>query len=422
MKTIPFWLDDFSPPEGLYTSQLPTQVDVAVVGGGYTGLSAAYNLAKSGIETAVLEQSRLGAGASSSNAGIVTTGFRQSLANLFDLHGEALGRQLWQASLDAVDLVGEIVADEQINCDFNRKGHLTLAARPSHFTLMQKLAAWLQAELDYSEQLLSPDEVQAAVGSQQYHGGLVDEWSASLHPTKYLYGLAEAAVQNGGILCKETAVSRLEKRRGGFTVHTSQGTLLAREVLLATNGYTDNLTPSVQRTLFPMSSVILVTEPLSAAQQTCLNPQRRTAQNSSWLYHYLRLTPDGRFLFGTHQQWRANQDLRDCAKIMRQQMIHCFPILKEQPIAYVWGGNLGQTFDLMPRIGRLNGVHFALGYSGNGVALATYLGREISLLLSGQKRNSPFMALPPKTRFYYQNRAWFRPLIANYHRLLDRLS
>lgn len=422
MKTIPFWQDDFPRPETLPVSLLPEQVDVAIVGGGYTGLTAAYTLAKSGVETAVLEQDRIGSGASSRHAGIVTTGFRQSLANLFDLHGEALGRRLWQASLEAVDLVGEIVADEGLACDFTRRGHLTLAAKSSHFKSMQALVAWSDSELDFSLALLSPEEAATAVGSPTYFGGMVNEWSASLHPSKYLYGLAGAVARQGGLLCEKMAVTRLEKFAHGFLVHTSQGTLKAREVLLATNGYTGKLVRSVQRLVFPMNSVAIVTEPLTPAQQTYLNPDGRTAQDSRWLHHYFRLTPDGRFLFGSHQHWRLEQDLLDCAAALRQQMVKRFPLLADVPLSHAWAGNLGQTFDLVPHIGRLNGVHYALGYSGQGVALSAYLGREAGLLLSGQKRTSPFVAIEPVTHFYYRRYGRFAPLLSHYYRFLDWIS
>ncbi len=422
MKTIPFWQDDYPRPETLPVSPLPEQVDVAVVGGGYTGLVAAYVLARSGVETAVLEQNRIGAGASSRHPGTVTTGFRQSLANLFDLHGEAMARQLWQASLDAVDLVGEIVADEGIDCDFTRRGHLTLAAKPSHFASMKKLAAWYERELDFSLELLSASEVATAVGSQAYFGGMVNEWGASLHPTKYLYGLAGAVARQGGLLCEKTAVTRLEKFARGFTIHTSQGSFKAREVLLATNGYSGKLVRPVQRLVFPMNSVAVVTEPLTIAQQMYLNPDGRTAQDSRWLHHYFRLTPDGRLLLGSHRHWRLEQDLLDCADALRRQMVQRFPILADVPLAYVWGGNLGQTFDMVPHIGRLNGVHFALGYSGQGVALSAYLGREAGLLLSGQKRSSPFVAIQPVSHFYYRRRARFSPLLGYYYWLLDWIS
>lgn len=422
MKTIPFWQDDFPRPETLPISPLPEQVDVVVVGGGYTGLVAAYFLAKSGVETAVLEQDRIGSGASSRHAGIVTTGFRQSLANLFDLHGEALGRQLWQTTLDAVDLVGELVADEGIDCDFTRRGHLTLAAKLSHFASMKKLVAWMEQELDFDMRLLSAAEVAAAVGSKAYHGGMVNEWGASLHPTKYLYGLAGAVARNGGLLCEKTAVTRLEKLASGFSVLTSQGAMKAREVLLATNGYSGKLVRPIQRLVFPMNSAVIVTEPLTAAQRTYLNPQGVTAQDSRWLNHYFRLTPDGRFLFGTHQQWQQELDLLDSAETLRRQMIRHFPILEDQPLSHVWSGKLGQTFDMVPHIGRLNGVHFALGYSGQGVALSAYLGREAGLLLSGQKRTSPFVAIQPVTHFYYRQRARFAPLLGHYYRFLDWIS
>lgn len=314
------------------------------------------------------------------------------------------------------------MADEGINCDFSRRGHLTLAAKPSHFASMKKLVAWFEQELDFSPALLSATEVATAVGSQTYFGGMVNEWSASLHPTKYLYGLAGTVARHGGLLCEKTAVTRLEKYTHGFYVHTSQGTVNAREVLLATNGYSSRLVRPVRRLVFPMNSVVVVTEPLSVAQQMYLNPDGRTAQDSRWLHHYFRLTPDGRFLFGSHRQWRLEPDLLDSAETLRRQMIQRFPILEDQPLSHAWSGNLGHTFDMVPHIGRLNGVHFALGYSGQGVALSAYLGREAGLLLTGQKRRSPFVAIQPVSHFYYRQRGRFAPLLGYYYRFLDWIS
>jgi glycine/D-amino acid oxidase-like deaminating enzyme len=422
VKTIPFWTDQFPRPDNLPVSSLPPRVDVAIIGGGYTGLNAARVLVQSGAVVAVLEQHTIGWGASSRNAGIATAGFKQPIAAICDKFGHDLGRRIWQASLDAVDLIGEIVADEEIACDFVRQGHVTLAVKSTHFEAMADGVDWFQNELDYHLQLVSRNELRSEIGSDAYYGGVIEEWSAALHPAKYVFGLAVAVARHGVVLCEHTAVTRLEKQPQGFNVHTSQGTLVAREVLVATNGYTGWLMPNLRRGIFPTGSYVIVTEPLAPALQKQLNPRARTFYSANWFNHTMRLTPDGRLLFGGQLNLRADLHWLDSAERLRKQMVRVFPELRRIPMTHSWMGQLGQTFDLMPHIGRIDGVHYALGYNGHGLPMATYLGTEIGLLLSGQKRSSPFEDMPHPTRFYYRKRPWFLPLTAFYYRILDKLT
>jgi glycine/D-amino acid oxidase-like deaminating enzyme len=422
VKTIPFWTEQFPRPNDLPTSPVPAQVDVAIIGGGYTGLNAARVLAKNGSTVAVLERHTIGWGASSRNGGMATTGIKQSIQVIFQRYGQDLGRTFWQASLDAIDLIGEIVADENLACNFLRKGHVVLAYKPSHFERMQEKAAWFKQELDYTMRLVPPAELQAEIGSQAYYGGMVDEWSSGLHPARYVFGLAQVAARYGTYLCENAAVSRIEKHAYGFNVHTGQGVVAAKEVLVATNGYTDTLVPGLKPRIFPVGSYIIVTEPLPLELQKKLSPKGRMFYDSKWFLNYFRLTPDGRMLFGGRNNLSTNQDLVESARRLRQQMVRVFPELHDVPITHSWTGQLGLTFDLMPHIGRLNGIHYALGYSGHGVSIATYVGTEVGLLLAGKKTSSPFAQISHQTMFFYRRDPWFLPFAALYYRFLDWMS
>lgn len=421
MKSTPFWTDGLS-RQANFSSSLPSKVDVAIVGGGFTGLNAARVLAKSGATVAVLERHTMGWGASSRNGGLATTGIKRSITAIFKRYGSALGKEFWQASLDAIDLIGEIVADEQLACDFARPGHLVLAWKESHFQNMLQRVEWYKENLGYTVHPVGRADLRGEIGTDVYYGGLVDEYSASVNPAKYVMELARAVARHGAHLCEETAVTDLEPQPSGFNVHTGQGVLEAKEVIIATNGYTDLLVPQLKPKIFPVGSYIIVTEPLPPDLQRSISPNGRVFYDSKWFLNYFRLTPDGRMLFGGRNDLSTDLDLVESAKRLKRQMLHVFPELEEVPLTHTWTGQLGLTFDLMPHIGRVNGVHYAFGYGGHGVSIATYLGSEIGLLLSGQKSRSPFAEIPHQTMFFYRKQPWFLPFAATYYRALDRLS
>lgn len=422
MKTIPFWTDHYPRPDDLPTSPLPLEVDVAIVGGGYTGLNAARVLAKSGASVTVLERYTVGWGASSRNGGMATTGLKQSIQTIFKRYGKEKGCFFWQSSLDAIDLIGEIVADEGLDCDFLRKGHVALAYKPSHFRAMKKKVAWFKKELNYKIYLVSPSELRAEIGTAAYHGGLVDEWSGSLHPAKYVFELARAVARHGAYLCENAPVIRIDKQPAGFHVYTNQGMVKAKEVLVATNGYTGMLVPELKPRIFPVGSYVIVTEPLSPVLQQKLSPKERVFYDSKYFLNYFRLTPDGRMLFGGRNNLSTGLDLVDSARRLRKRMLEVFPDLRNVSLTHSWTGRLGLTFDLMPHIGRIDGIHYALGYGGHGVSIATYVGTEAGMLLAGQKSQTPFAKIVHPTMFFYRKRPWFLPLAALYYRIKDWLA
>jgi glycine/D-amino acid oxidase-like deaminating enzyme len=422
MKTVPFWTDNYPRPADLAVSRLPEAVDVAIVGGGYTGLNAARVLAKGGAATAVLERNTIGWGASSRNGGMATTGIKQKIGNIFNMYGKELGRAFWQSSLDAIDLIGEIVADEELDCDFGRKGHIALAYKPSHYESMAKKADWYRRELGHRMEMVPKSDIHSEIGSDAFYGGMVDEYSAGLHPAKYVFELARVAAKYGACLCENCGVTQIEKTGNGFNVHTTQGIIKAKEVLVATNGYTDRLIPQLKPRIFPVGSYIIVTEPLSVEMQKQLSPKGRMFYDTKNFLNYFRLTPDGRMLFGGRNNLSVGLDLHESATSLKQQMHRVFPQLDEAPITHTWTGQLGLTFDLMPHIGRINGVMYAMGYGGHGVSIATYVGTEAGLLLAGKKSDSPFAQIKHQTMFFYRNKPWFLPFAAMYYRTLDKLT
>ncbi|HJO34206.1 MAG TPA: FAD-dependent oxidoreductase [Anaerolineales bacterium] len=400
----------------------PAEVDVAIVGSGYTGLNAARVLVKSGARTVVLERNSIGSGASSRNGGMATPGIKQSLANIVKRYGKARGESFWQASLGAIDLIEQIVREENIDCDWVRNGHIALANRRPHFERLRVLGQWYKQEFGHETTLVSQADLHSEIGTGKYYGGLADEISGGLHPAKYVFGLARAVAQHGAHLCENTDVTRINRHAGGFHVHTNRGVLYAREVLVATNGYTDHLVQKLKPRIFSVGSYIIVTEPLSPELQERLSPKRRMFYDTKWFLNYFRLTPDGRMLWGGRNDLSTDMDLYESANRLRNQMGQAFPELRVTPITHSWTGQLGLTFDLMPHIGRVDGIHYALGYCGHGLSIATYLGTEVGLMLSGQKTGSPFAEISHSTMLFYRNKPWFLPFVASYYRFLDQVT
>lgn len=423
MNTEPFWTDEYPRPGDLpVATELPDSVDVAIVGGGYTGLNAARVLAQGGANVAVLERHTIGYGASSRNGGMATPGIKQSLSVIIKRYGMELAREFWQASLDAVDLIEEIVQAEEIDCDWRRDGHLRLAYKPSHFEEMKHLVSWYKEQFGHTLTLVPPDELRREIGSDVFYGGTSDPYSGGLQPAKYVFGLARAVARYGVHLCEHAAVQRIDRMGDHFQIGTAWGALRAQEVIIATNGYTDRLVPALKPRIFPVGSYIIVTEPLSADLQQRLSPLGRMFYDSKNFLNYFRLTPDGRMLWGGRNNLSTDLDLGESAAILAKQMVRTFPELQDVPITHSWTGKLGLTFDLMPHIGRVDGIHYAFGYCGHGLSIATYLGTEVGLLISGQKTRSPFAEIPHQTMFFYRNHPWFIPFAAQYYRLLDQVS
>ncbi len=423
MKIVPFWPQDYPQPHDLPVSETPPQaVDVAVVGGGYTGLSAARTLAKHGASVVVLEQRTIGWGASSRNGGITGCGLKQGMPAIFRRYGEALARQFWQASLDALELIKELVA-EGVACDWHQDGDLEVAYKPSHVEALQARVAWQRKMLNHELVFVPREALRDEIGSDVYYAGVIDPHGAGLHPAKLVFGLAALAARHGAQLCENTAVQRIRRTGQGYELLTSKGAVRANQVVVSTNGYTEGLEPSLRRLLIPVGSYSIVTEPLPADLQRQISPRGRVFWDSKWFLNYFRLTPDGRLLWGGRNDLSTNLDLQKSARILHRQMLRAFPQLADYKITHTWTGQLGIPLDLMPKVGRLeDGVYYAAGFGGHGLHMALYTGREVARWLLGQIRQTPFAEIPQKRYFFYRRKPWFMPLVAAYYRARDYLS
>jgi glycine/D-amino acid oxidase-like deaminating enzyme len=422
MKKIPFWSDNYPKPAIAQVTDLAAETDVAIIGGGFTGLSCARTLAKAGVSVVVLDRETIGWGASSRNGGITGCGLKAGAPTIFKKYGEEYGHIFWQASLDALELIKELIQKEGIDCDWQQNGDLCVAFKPSHFENFKSKLKWHQKKLGHTLELVPPAELSSEIGSNAYFGGIVDHHGAALHPAKLVFGLAQVAARYGAQLVEEAGVFKIEKTGAGCTLYTIKGEFRAKEILIATNGYTDQLLSRLKPKIFAGGSYCIITEPLSAELQAEISPKGRVFWDSKWFLNYFRLTSDGRLLWGGRNNLSPTLDLQESAKMLTAGMLRAFPQLEGIPISHTWTGQLGLTFDLMPHIGRIDGIYYAIGHGGHGLHTALLLGREVARLLIGEKTSSPFMEISHQTYFFYRNKPWFLPLAALNFRIRDWLS
>ncbi|MFZ2086119.1 MAG: FAD-binding oxidoreductase [Candidatus Sulfotelmatobacter sp.] len=430
LKEHNYWLTTADLPKTDAAHRLPERVDVAVIGAGFTGLSAARTLAKRGVSVAVLESETVGWGASSRNGGMVLTGMKLGVNKLVSMYGRDLTRRMYAASLETIDCVEQIVREEGVDCDFSRCGHLEVACKQKHFDDYARQAEVIAREFDHQLRVVQRHELSAEIGSTIYYGGMVDEVSAGVNPARYVAGLGHAAIKAGAEILEQARVEGVlrESSQGesGWKITTSRGTLWAREIFVGTSGYTSKATPALQRKIIPIGSFIVTTEVLPEALAHELSPRNRMIYDSKNYLYYYRLTPDRRMLFGGRAAFfpENDQTIRRSAEILRRGMVDVYPQLRDAKVEYVWGGTLDFAFDIMPHAGQIDGMYYALGYAGHGVAMATYQGQKMADLIAGAKPENPFVGIPfPGAPFgLYNGKPWFLPFAGMWYKFLDWVS
>jgi glycine/D-amino acid oxidase-like deaminating enzyme len=430
IKETNYWLDTVAETAQGASTPLPESVDVAVVGAGFCGLSAALTLAKRGVRVAVLEAETLGWGASSRNGGMVLTGMKLAVPTLLGRYGREAVQQMYAASLDSIDLVEEIVKEEGIDCDFSRSGHLEVACKQAHFDAYGQSAARIKKEFHHELRIVAKSDLRGEIGSEIYFGGMVDETSAGVNPAKYVTGLAKAAQRHGTCLFEHARVLDVRRQAGAghraFRVETSRGPLTAKEVLLASGAYTTGATPELRKKIIPIGSYIIVTEVLPAELARELSPRNRMIYDSKHFLYYYRLTPDNRMLFGGRAAFfpESENTVRQSAEILRSGMVGVYPQLRDTKVEFVWGGTLDFTFDVMPHAGKIDGMHFAVGFAGHGVAAATWMGRKLAAVICGESCDNPFtkISFPGAPIGLRSGNTWALPLAGAYYKVLDWLT
>jgi len=404
---------------------LPADVDVAVVGGGYCGITAAAELAARGRSVAVLEADALGTGASTRNGGMVIPELKHGPRRLAERYGP-LGGELTDAVFEAFDLVERIVDEWSIDCDYARSGGLLLAHHEAQVPHLVEEAREWQDDLGESARFLPRDELASEVGSDAYHGGLLVERTGGLQPAKYHAGLVRRAIDQGAGIHDRTRVTGIEARRGsaGYRVDTTRGSLHAGEVLVAANATADAIVPELRRRIVPMGSFVIATERLDREVARSCIPKGRMLYDTKNFLFYWRRSPDERIVFGGRTSLAATT-VSDARDVLARELVRVHPQLEGVPIERAWGGEVAITYDRLPHCGRTplpggGSVAFAGGCNGTGVALMTWFGYEAAAWLAGEGTPPAFARLPFPRVPFHSLRAQYLPAVGSWFRFRDR--
>ena len=375
------------------------RADVCVVGAGYTGISAALNLAERGYSVVVLEGARVGWGASGRNGGQASTAFACDMSKVRAWVGPENARRLFDFCEEAKGIIADRVARHRIDCDLVWS-HFVAANKPRHLDeLRQVQAEWAETYGYDRTEVVERDRLHEHVDSDRYVGGLYDPGSGHLHPLNYCLGLARAAEQAGATICEDSAVVRLETEGTRPIAHTAAGRVEADYLLLCGNAYLGDLVPALRRKIMPVGTYIGATAPLGGNRAKTLMPSNAAVCDSNFVLNYFRLAADSRLLFGGRVSYSTIMP-PNLPRAMRAKMLQVFPQLDDQQFEYAWGGYVGITMERTPHMGRLGDrVFFAQGFSGHGVALTGVAGKMLAEAVAGQAERFDLMAKLPHTTF-----------------------
>lgn len=366
--------------------------DVCVIGAGFTGLSAALHLAKSGYDVILLDAHRVGWGASGRNGGQLGSDQRQGQDELESQYGKDAAKALWNIAQDANVLCRSLIQEHDIQCDLT-DGIIHADHRQRYLQETREHVEKLQKEYGYEKICyLDTDEIREQVGSESYFGGSLDMGAAHIHPLNFALGLATAAANAGATIYQESPVLSYDDAGGQVAIKTASGEISAKYVMLACNGYLDKLNSKVASRVMPINNYIIATEPLSDDLTSNLIRDNHAVADSRFVVNYFRLSADKRMLFGGGENY-SFQFPSDIKQFVRKHMLAIYPQLENVPIDYGWGGTLAITASRMPYFTKVS--HNALsasGYSGHGVAMATMAGKIMADMIDGKLARFDTMA------------------------------
>lgn len=399
----------------------PGEVDVLVVGAGYTGLNAAIETARGGRSTLVIDAAAVGGGCSTRNGGQISTSVKPSLGKLTAKYGEARARAIRSEGETALSWIEDRIAQEEINCAFERVGRFHAAHSPAAYENLARDADVLSSQEGIEVHTVPRAEQMAELGTEGFHGGVVFLRHASLDPGRYHRGLLSAARGAGAIVVGHCAATSLRRQADGFRVTTENGIVRARDVVIATNGYTGGLVPWFRRRVIPIGSYVIASEPLPAALIQKLFPKNRIASDTRKVVYYYRASPDRqRVIFGGRVSANETNPALSGPKLYAD-MCRIFPEMRDYRISHSWMGTVAYSFDELAHTGVHDGIYYAMGYCGSGVSMASYLGMRVGQKVLGLKDGvTAFDDLPFPTRPLYSGTPWFLPPMVAWYRWRDR--
>lgn len=421
-KPEPWWWEAAPPVER--SAPLPDETDVLVVGGGYTGLNCALELARSGASALVCEAGRFGEGASSRNGGMVSNGINIGKGGKT---AKRYGRERFEAMIEeaseAYDHLKHVLDREGLDASLAETGRFVGAHTPRAYEALARRAEELNRLARAGAHMLPRGEQHREIRSDYYHGGMVLEAGGGVHPALYLKTLLEAAERAGAACRSRCAVERIERRNGTFRVTTADGEVTAREVVVATNGYTGKATPWARRRLVPVSSYIVATEEIGEERIRALFPNLRMIADTKRVLFYFRPSPDRkRILFGGRASFRGVAP-QQAAPMLGRSLVQVFPELDGIKLTHGWSGKVAFTFDHLPHLGEAEGMRYGLGCNGSGVVMMSWLGYRLALDILGRaNRPSAYSTQAMPAMPGYDGRPWFLPLVGGWYRMRDEID
>jgi glycine/D-amino acid oxidase-like deaminating enzyme len=420
----PYWWEAYRPTAG-ELAEVPRSASVAIVGGGYAGLSTALELARHGIDAVVLEANELGFGASTRNGGAVSGGVnvgKSFTGRTSNVEPRRAGELLSDAS-DAFALIDRLIEEEQIDCFWEKPGRIVGAWTRRHFEAQSRRVDALNKAAQSGAYMVSRARQREEMASDYYFGGMVVERSGKLHPALYYKGLLDACQRHDISICAKAAVTLIGRSGSGWRIETNRGAVSAGDVVIATNGYTGAVTPALRRRVVPVASHIIATAELPPDLARSLIPKGRTLSDTKRVLCYYRMSPDGRrMVFGGRARF-TQVDATVSAPILHRYMTDRFPQLHGVKLTHAWTGNVAFTLDALPHMGQREGLHYCLGCNGSGVAMMTYLGWQTARKIA---RAANYACSFDTEEFpdhpLYSGNPWFLPVVGGYYRLRDRLD
>jgi glycine/D-amino acid oxidase-like deaminating enzyme len=419
-KEQPFWWEAFTPNRDS-KEPVPKSTSVAIVGAGYAGLATALELHRQGIEATVFDAEAPGGGASTRSGGLISGADSVKRPLLATTQEPDRDAAMMTDANGALDLLERLIQEENIDCGWTRSGLYQGAWSRRHLSAMHARAARINAATQANTRVVEASDQREHIGSDFYHGGLYISAAGHLHPALYYRGLLEACERRSIRVCGHAPVSRLHRDGTAWRVETRRGACNADVVVIATNGYTGDLTPTFKRRLIPLRAYIIATEPLEPSLAEALSPRNHALADSKRITSFFRLwRRENRMIYGSRMRWRDIEP-REMAPLLFESMVARFPELTETQITHAWTGNVALTLDERPHIGELEGLHYALGCNGSGVANMTYLGTQVARRIVRAANYQCAFDSPnfPDHPLYNGNSRWILPPIGNYLRLRD---
>ncbi len=429
-KLDSYWWDK-TPRPTIESTALPAKCDVLIIGSGYTGLNAALVTARAGRSTVVVDAEDAGYGCSTRNGGQISTSIKPDMAALSRKHGADKAFQIIKEGHNALSWIEEFITHEHIDCDFRVCGRFHAAHTAKHFKTLTEEVKQQPKGLEVPYTVIPRSEQRSELATDAYHGGVVYHPHASIDPGAYHQQLLSRATEAGVQIVPHCAVTQLQagttgtkaRTKAGTKATTQRGTITANEVIVATNGYTGNITPWQQRRVIPIGSYIIATDGLDKSVMDRLMPNDRIYSDTCKVVYYYRASPDrSRILFGGRVS-SAETDPTKSAPLLKADLVRLFPELADVKLSHSWMGFVAYTFDTLAHTGAHQGIHYAMGYCGSGVSMASYLGMRVGhKVLGSAKGTTGLDGIGFPTRPLYTGKPWFLPAAVAWYRYKDRLQ